>query len=143
MTASVGDLGAGRAAAGPPAQSLKLARFGDNMRYVAVTEGDKTEAEIRLRASRSTPGASTTWRTPSTPPATHGIDALVAEYDDRYDVAPELRAGGERHDSLRYGAAIELGPALLPRGRRLRRVHHHLRGPRRPARSSPAWPCSG
>jgi len=37
------------------------------------------------------------------------VDALVAEYDELYDVAPELRAGGERHDSLRYGARIELG----------------------------------
>ena len=38
-----------------------------------------------------------------------GIDKLVAEYADRYDVAPELLPGGDRHESLRYGAAIELG----------------------------------
>jgi L-arabinose isomerase len=38
-----------------------------------------------------------------------GIDTLVAEYADRYDVAPELLPGGERHESLRYGAAMELG----------------------------------
>jgi L-arabinose isomerase len=37
------------------------------------------------------------------------IDALVAEYEDLYTVAPELRKGKDRHDSLRYGAAIELG----------------------------------
>src|SRR5690606_25376411 len=37
------------------------------------------------------------------------VTALVKEYQDLYDVAPELRTGGERHDSLRYGARIELG----------------------------------
>ena len=36
------------------------------------------------------------------------IDALVAEYEETYDVVPELRAGGDRHDSLRYGAAQEI-----------------------------------
>ena len=47
-----------RAAAGwDAAQNLKLARFGDNMRYVAVTEGDKTEAEIRFGVQVSTRGA--------------------------------------------------------------------------------------
>ncbi len=37
------------------------------------------------------------------------IDALVDEYEELYDIAPELRRGGERHASLRYGAAIEAG----------------------------------
>jgi L-arabinose isomerase len=38
-----------------------------------------------------------------------GIDSLVAQYEDLYDVSTELRSGGERHESLRYGARIELG----------------------------------
>ena len=64
-----------RAAAGWAAtRSLRLARFGDNMRYVAVTEGDKTEAEA-ISASRSTPGASTTswprWTPPPRRTSTH------------------------------------------------------------------------
>ena len=98
-----------RAAAGwAAAHRLKLARFGDNMRYVAVTEGDKTEAEVRLGVQVNT------WGVNELADAVHGaadseIDALVAEYEDSYDVVPELRRGGERHDSLRYGAAIELG----------------------------------
>jgi len=98
-----------RAAAGWAAsRSLKLARFGDNMRYVAVTEGDKTEAELRFGVQVNT------WGVSELADAVHAasdadIDALVAEYDDLYAVAPELRAGGERHESLRYGAAIELG----------------------------------
>lgn len=37
------------------------------------------------------------------------IDALVAEYEELYTVVPELLPGGERHESLRYGARIELG----------------------------------
>ena len=46
-----------RAAAGAcAARSLKLARFGDNMRYVAVTEGDKTEAELRFGVEVNTWG---------------------------------------------------------------------------------------
>ena len=98
-----------RAAAGWAAtHELKLARFGDNMRYVAVTEGDKTEAELRFGVQVNT------WGVNELADAVHAssdasIDALVAEYEDLYDVAAELRSGGERHDSLRYGAAIELG----------------------------------
>jgi L-arabinose isomerase len=37
------------------------------------------------------------------------VTKLVAEYEDTYQVAAELRSGGERHESLRYGARIELG----------------------------------
>ncbi|MDP1788860.1 MAG: hypothetical protein Q8K56_00895, partial [Rhodoglobus sp.] len=98
-----------RAAAGWDAsKNMKLARFGDNMRYVAVTEGDKTEAELRFGVQVNT------WGVNELADAVHAasdadIDALVAEYELTYDVAPELRVGGERHESLRYGAAIELG----------------------------------
>ncbi len=98
-----------RAAAGWHAsQNMKLARFGDNMRYVAVTEGDKTEAELRFGVQVNT------WGVNELADAVHAasdadIDSLVAEYETEYDVAPELRVGAERHESLRYGAAIELG----------------------------------
>lgn len=98
-----------RAAAGRHAtQHLKLARFGDNMRFVAVTEGDKTEAELRLGVQVNT------WGVTELADAVHAasesdVDALVAEYLDLYDVAPELHPGAERADSLRYGARIELG----------------------------------
>ena len=98
-----------RAAAGwDAARGLKLARFGDNMRYVAVTEGDKTEAEIRFGVQVNT------WGVNELADAVHAasdsdIDALVAEYEQSYDVVEELRKGGPRHESLRYGAAIELG----------------------------------
>ena len=98
-----------RAAAGwYEAQNLKLARFGDNMRNVAVTEGDKTEAELRFGVSVNTWGVNDLVERVDAAPAAE-VDALVAEYEDLYDVAPELRKGGERHESLRYGAAQEWG----------------------------------
>ncbi|MBV6760398.1 L-arabinose isomerase [Rhodococcus opacus] len=107
VTAAIGTWT--RAAAGSDAvRNLKLARFGDNMRYVAVTEGDKTEAEITLGVQVNS------WSVNDLADAVHAADDsaitdLVAEYLDAYDVVPELRPGGARHDSLRYGAAIELG----------------------------------
>ncbi|GAA1729218.1 L-arabinose isomerase [Brachybacterium phenoliresistens] len=88
--------------------SLKLARFGDNMRNVAVTEGDKTEAELRLGVSVNTWGVNDLVAVVDAVEDS-AIDALVAEYEETYEVAPELRAGGERHESLRYGARQELG----------------------------------
>ncbi|MET8355174.1 MULTISPECIES: L-arabinose isomerase [unclassified Micromonospora] len=98
-----------RAAAGWAAvRSLKLARFGDNMRYVAVTEGDKVEAELRFGVQVNTWGVNELADAVDAA-ADADIDALVAEYEQTYDVVPELRAGGERHASLRNGAAIELG----------------------------------
>lgn len=98
-----------RAAAGLDAvRNLRLARFGDNMRNVAVTEGDKTEAEISLGVSVNTWGVNDLVAVVDAVEESV-IDGLVAEYEELYDVAPELRKGGERHESLRYGARLEAG----------------------------------
>jgi L-arabinose isomerase len=98
-----------RAAAGFDAvRNLRLARFGDNMRNVAVTEGDKTEAEISLGVSVNTWGVNELVEAVDAVEESV-IDALVAEYEELYDVAPELRAGGAQHDALRYGARQEAG----------------------------------
>ncbi|MDN4613290.1 L-arabinose isomerase [Leifsonia sp. F6_8S_P_1B] len=98
-----------RAAAGWAAtRSLKLARFGDNMRFVAVTEGDKTEAELVFGVQVNTWGVNELASAVAAA-ADADVDALVAEYEELYAVVPELRRGGERHQSLREGAAIELG----------------------------------
>ena len=98
-----------RAAAGWWAtHDLKLARFGDNMRFVAVTEGDKTEAELKFGVQVNTWGVNDLVEAVDAATETD-IDLLVAEYETLYDVVPELCAGGDRHDSLRYGAKIELG----------------------------------
>jgi L-arabinose isomerase len=98
-----------RAAAGWAAtRALKLARFGDNMRFVAVTEGDKTEAESVFGVQVNTWGVNDLVAAVDSAAAAE-IDALVEEYEDSYDVVPELQSGGVRHQSLRDGAAIELG----------------------------------
>jgi L-arabinose isomerase len=89
-------------------QGAKFARFGDNMRQVAVTDGDKVTAEARFGYAvngyglgdlvKHVDGASD-----------KAVDALCGEYEQRYNVAKPLRKGGDRHSSLRDGARIELG----------------------------------
>src|SRR4029079_14623329 len=106
VTAAVGKWV--RACAGWSAtHELSLARFGDNMRNVAVTEGDKTEAELRFGVSVNTWGVNDLVEAVDQV-ADPDIDKLVAEYEDLYDVALELRRAGERHESLRYGARQEV-----------------------------------
>ncbi len=107
-----------RAAAGVAAtRDMRVVRFGDNMRYVAVTEGDKTEAEIRFGVSVNTWGVNELADAVAAVEPS-AVDALVVEYEDLYDVVPELRKGGERHESLRYAAAQEaaLERFLVERG---------------------------
>ncbi len=78
------------------------------MRFVAVTEGDKTEAEAVFGVQVNTWGVNDLAKAVAdVDPA--DVDALVTEYQDSYDVATELQIGKERHQSLRDGAAIELG----------------------------------
>jgi L-arabinose isomerase len=89
-------------------RGLKLARFGDNMRDVAVTEGDKVEAQLKLGASVNTYGVNDLVAVVDAV-EDRRIDTLVKTYEDTYRVAAELRAGAERHASLRYAARIELG----------------------------------
>ena len=94
----------GRAAA----RAMKIARFGDNMRYVAVTEGDKTEAEHVFGVQVNTWGVNELVEAVDAV-SDSAVDALIAEYCDSYDVASELLPGGDRHESLRDGARIEAG----------------------------------
>src|SRR5262245_26444802 len=98
-----------RAAAGwAEAQSLRVARFGDNMRQVAVTEGDKVEAQIRLGVSVNGYGVGDlAAAVRDVDDAT--VDRLVAAYEDAYELMPSLAKGGERHESLRDAARIEAG----------------------------------
>jgi len=98
-----------RAATGwQTARTLKLARFGDNMRQVAVTEADKVEAQIRFGVEVNTWGVNDLVDRVDAVADTE-VDALVEEYEQTYAVVPELRRGGERADSLRYAGRIELG----------------------------------
>lgn len=100
-----------RAAAGWAAvNKLAIARFGDNMRGVAVTEGDKTEAQLRFGVKVNT------WGVGALAAAIDAVGetetkSLIEEYLETYDVAGELRPSGARSDSLRYAAQMEI--ALL------------------------------
>jgi L-arabinose isomerase len=90
------------------AQGARFCRFGDNMRQVAVTEGDKVNAQMRLGYSVNGYGVGDLVRyTKEVSDAE--IDQLVQTYSEQYEVAPALREGGERAQSLREGARIELG----------------------------------
>ncbi|MFZ2096244.1 MAG: L-arabinose isomerase [Anaerolineales bacterium] len=90
------------------AQGACLARFGDNMREVAVTEGDKVEAQIQLGYSVNGYGMGDLVKYVDSVTEVE-IDRLMAEYDDRYTVAESLRPGGVQRQSLRDAARIELG----------------------------------
>lgn len=97
-----------RAAAGlADLRSTRLVRFGDTMRNVAVTDGDRVEAQIRLGSTIETYGVHDLGvRVDAV--AESDVDALVDRYRADYDMAPELTIGGARHESLRYAAKLEL-----------------------------------
>ena len=90
------------------AQYLKVTRFGDNMRNVAVTEGDKVEAGIRLCYSVNGYGVGDLVRNMQQV-SDAKVKQLTDEYDETYRVAQPLRAGGCKHQSLLEAARIELG----------------------------------
>ena len=90
------------------AQIGKVARFGDNMRDVAVTEGDKVQAQIKLGFDVYGYGVGDLVKVINEVTDLE-IDHLVQEYLDTYRVAPTLKIGGEKHASLREGARIETG----------------------------------
>lgn len=88
-------------------RNLKLARFGDNMRFVAVTDGDKVSAQMQFGMSIEAYGVNTL--VDAVAKVTDAAaEELCRTYEAEYDVAPELRAGGDRHESLVYGAKIEI-----------------------------------
>ncbi len=89
-------------------QGAKFARFGDNMRQVAVTEGDKVEAEIQFGYSVNGFGVGDLVQEVNEVPEA-SIDHLVEEYDNAYQLSPALRKGGNAHSSLREAARIEIG----------------------------------
>jgi L-arabinose isomerase len=98
------------------AQHLRVARFGDNMRQVAVTEGDKVEAQLRLGFSVDGFGVGDLVEVIRGVPA-DAVDRLLHEYEQSYDLVPELRRDGPRHASLVEAARIEAGlRTFLERG---------------------------
>ena len=90
------------------AQGARFVRFGDNMREVAVTDGDKVNAQMQLGYSVNGHGVGDLVRVVNDVTDAE-IDATVRDYDEQYAVVATLRRGGERHTELRAGARIELG----------------------------------
>jgi L-arabinose isomerase len=89
-------------------QGMRIARFGDNMREVAVTEGDKVEAQIRFGYSVSGYGVGD---------LVAAVDAVsedrvvrqLERYEQEYILAADILDGGSRRSNLREAARIELG----------------------------------
>jgi len=97
-------------------QGGKFCRFGDNMRQVAVTEGDKVATEMKFGFSTNGYGVGDLVAKMKTV-SDKTIDALIAEYAQQYNITKELRKGGSRYDALRYSARIEAGlSAFLEEG---------------------------
>ena len=96
------------AAAWQATQSVKVARFGDNMRHVAVTEGDKVAAQATFGYSVNGYGLGDLVELVNAA-GDNEIKALTDEYEATYDMAADLRKGGARHESVREAARIELG----------------------------------
>ena len=90
------------------AQGMRIARFGDNMRDVAVTEGDKVEAQIRFGYSVSGYGMGDLVKYVDEA-SDAAIDKLVAEYDEQYVLVDSLRRNGTQRQALCEAARIEIG----------------------------------
>lgn len=89
-------------------QGAKFVRFGDNMRYVAVTDGDKVEAEIKFGYSVNTHGVGDLVKVINEISDAE-TDKLIAEYEEKYAVVPSLHKGGAHYSSMQAAAKIELG----------------------------------
>ncbi len=97
-----------RAAAGwNDMQNMKIARFGDNMREVAVTEGDKVAAQIQLGVSVNGYGVGDLVKIVNDV-SESAIDALVKEYNETYNMSDEGKEGGKYYENVRYQARLEI-----------------------------------
>src|SRR5215204_1014173 len=98
-----------RAAAGwQDWQAARFVRFGDNMRFVAVTEGDKVEAEMKFGYAVNTHGIGDLVKVINETKE-KDIDSICAEYETAYKLVDALKKNGSQHNSLREAAKIELG----------------------------------
>jgi len=89
-------------------QHLKVARIGDNMRNVAVTEGDKVAAEMKFGMAVNGYDSSEV--------VAHidkiseeKINELLKKYEADYNLSKDLKEGGSQRASLVDAAKIELG----------------------------------
>lgn len=89
-------------------QGARFVRFGDNMRFVAVTDGDKVEAEIKFGYSVNTHGIGDLVDMINQV-SDKAVTELCDEYGNSYQLAASLKKDGAQHSSLREAAKIELG----------------------------------
>ena len=89
-------------------QNARFCRFGDNMRQVAVTEGDKVEAELKFGYAVNGYGIGDLVKVINQV-SDKEVDALASVYEEQYHVAKALKKGGEKFESLRVAARTELG----------------------------------
>ncbi|WP_373101274.1 MULTISPECIES: L-arabinose isomerase [Pasteurellaceae] len=95
---------------------LKVARFGDNMREVAVTEGDKVAAQITFGYSVNGYGVYQLANAVNQVKE-EDIAALVKEYEADYQLVDSLQKNGAKRTALLDSARIELGlKAFLQQG---------------------------
>ncbi|WP_027092322.1 L-arabinose isomerase [Cohnella thermotolerans] len=88
-------------------RTLKVVRFGDNMRQVAVTEGDKVEAQIKFGWSVNTHGVGDLVAYVNAVSDAE-VERLLGEYAEKYDIVPEGRTAGPVRDAIAYQARIEI-----------------------------------
>jgi L-arabinose isomerase len=89
-------------------QGAKFCRFGDNMRQVAVTEGDKVEAEMTFGYSVNGFGIGDLVKVVNQVSDAE-VTSLVSAYEGQYEVTKTMKKGGEKIQSLKDAARIELG----------------------------------
>lgn len=89
-------------------QSMQVARFGDNMRDVAVTEGNKVSAQIKFGYSVNGYALGDLEKVQNAVTQTE-VNALVEEYEASYTLTKRVQIGGEKRQSIIDAARIELG----------------------------------
>jgi L-arabinose isomerase len=89
-------------------QDARFVRFGDNMREVAVTDGDKVSAQLKFGFSVNTHGVGDLVKVINAF-SEKSVDALCKTYEEIYEMSADLKKGGARHKSIRDAARIELG----------------------------------
>jgi L-arabinose isomerase len=89
-------------------KGAKFVRFGDNMRQVAVTEGDKVEAELKFGYSVNTHGVGDLVKVIKEV-ADYEVEKLCGIYEEQYKLTDDLAKNGSKRSSLTEAARIELG----------------------------------
>jgi L-arabinose isomerase len=89
-------------------QGARFVRFGDNMRFVAVTDGDKVEAEMKFGYAVNTHGIGDLVAVINNT-TDEEIDSLCKTYESEYKLADSLKKDGKQRQSLREAAKIEIG----------------------------------